>query len=386
MNVATVNRAEILKALGIIKEIIKPDTTENTDPSKYVIIQHGRIHCISNQFMLVIPSGLNFDARCIDVEFALLYDYLRKLKEKEIMVGVTPNGTLGVKAGDKSRVEFAIRDDIDFDEEYLETDEDNWHELPESFVTAMQYTAWASDKSDNQYSHVAVNDGKMYGYNGRDRFACFDMKQQGKDAFAIKETVFIHSESLTFVQKYMAIDPMKGKPKYCIKNGWLHMRTADGVIFSSRTRSDNAFDATYMEGVLDPGTTPVFRINKSVEEAMDRANPFSGNNNKVKRVTVHICNTIKTKTETIEAPPDISYFVLTAVREDGSRIYERCDIPKVNEVIRFTVNFKLLESLIKYGEYFRIYDGKLTVIGSTDNGTPTGNPLFKAIAVLYEEE
>ena len=72
MNVATVNRADILKALGIIKEIIKPDTTENTDPSKYVIIQHGRIHCISNQFMLVIPSELNFDARCIDVEFALL--------------------------------------------------------------------------------------------------------------------------------------------------------------------------------------------------------------------------------------------------------------------------------------------------------------------------
>ena len=163
MNVATVNRNEILKALGIIKEIIKPDTTDNTDPSKYVIIQHGRIHCISNQFMLVIPSELNFDARCIDVEFALLYDYLRKLKEKEIMVGVTPNGTLGVKAGDKSRVEFAIRDDIDFDEEYLETNEDNWHELPDSFVTAMQYTAWASDKSDNQYSHVAVNDGKMYG-------------------------------------------------------------------------------------------------------------------------------------------------------------------------------------------------------------------------------
>ena len=41
MNVATVNRAEILKALGIIKEIIKPDTTENTDPSKYVIIQQA---------------------------------------------------------------------------------------------------------------------------------------------------------------------------------------------------------------------------------------------------------------------------------------------------------------------------------------------------------
>ena len=385
MNVATVNRSKLLEALGIIKDVIKPDTTDNTDPSKYVVIQNGRIHCISNQFMLIIPSELNFDMRCLDVEFYLFYDYLRKLKEKEIMVGVTPNGTLGVKAGEKSRVEFAIRDDIDFDEEYLETNEDNWIELPESFVTAMQYTAWASDKSDNQFSHVAVAEGKMYGYNGRDRFACFDMKEQGLNAFT-KEVTFIHSESLNFVQKYMAVDPMKGRPKYCIKNGWLHMRTCDGIIFSSRTRSDNNFDVNYIDSVLDSGNSVPFRINKGVEEALDRANPFSGKDMKVKRITVHICNQIRTKNETIEAPDDISYMVLTAVREDGSRIYERCEIPKVNQIVHFTVNFKLLESLIKYGEFFRTFDGKLTAIGSTDNGTPDGNPLFKAIAVLCGEE
>jgi hypothetical protein len=77
--------------------------------------------------------------------------------------------------------------------------------------------------------------------------------------------------------------------------------------------------------------------------------------------------------------------VLTAVREDGSRIYERCEIPRVNQIVHFTVNFKLFESLTKYGEFFRTYDGKLTAIGSTDNGTPDGKPLFKAIAVLCEE-
>ena len=83
MNVATVNRSKLLEALSIIKDVIKPDGTDNTDPSKYVVIQNGRIHCISNQFMLIIPSELRFDARCLDVEFYLFYDYLRKLKEKE---------------------------------------------------------------------------------------------------------------------------------------------------------------------------------------------------------------------------------------------------------------------------------------------------------------
>lgn len=132
MNVATVNRNKLIEALGIIKDVIKPEGADNNDPSKYIVIQNGRIHCISNQFMLIIPSELSFDAHCLDVEFYLFYDYLRKLKEKEIMVGVTPNGTLGIKAGDKSRVEFAMRDDIDFDEEYIETNEDNWIELPET--------------------------------------------------------------------------------------------------------------------------------------------------------------------------------------------------------------------------------------------------------------
>lgn len=379
-----IDRRKLLDGLTVIKDTIKPDTKNVTDSSNFLIIQDGRLHCKANQFMVTVPMGIDIDKRLVNVEFQILYDYVRKLRQKEIIIGVSNNGTLGIKAGDNSRVEFPISDDFYFDEEDCVTDPALWQPLPETFVNALTFTTWASDVSNAVSSHVVVVDGKMYGHSEMGRMACFDMKQDGQDAFP--GMVFIHADCLSFANKYMGFDPVRGKPSYAVQGSWLHLKTLDGIIMSSRTRCDENFDVEFAEAMLEPGDSASFRFGKEFEDILDRANPFSGRDNKVKKVTIRISNQIKTVQGVTDAPSDTSFMELTAVREDGSRIYEKCDLRRVKHKVQFSVHISMLEQMIKYGETFKVSNRTLTAIGSTDNGREDGKPMYRASVVLAAEQ
>lgn len=378
----TVERKILMDAITAVRDVIHPNPTDMSDSSNYIIFQNGRIHAISNQFMITIPVGIDLGDKPVSVEHQLFGDYIRKIRAKEVLLGITNSGSLGLKVGDNAKVEFATNDEWQFDESNLVTDETAWTELPETFATAMQFTAWASNPSDANFSHVAVVNGIMYGHSS-DRACAFDMQEQGIENFGSSGVTFIHSDCLNFVQKYCAFDPMRGKPKYCIHNGWLHIRTIDGMIMSSRTRADDAFDVEFMEELLKQGGSQPFRFNKDVIEILDRANPFTGRNDRLRKVSVYIRN----KCNNVDAPADSSFIAVTATREDGSRIYEQCLIRRVEEPITFSINYKLLVDMVKYGEIFRIGEGTITSVSNTSDGTPDGKPLYRAVAMLqYEEE
>lgn len=379
-----IERRKLLDGLTIIKDTIKPDSKNITDSSNFLIIQDGRLHCKANQFMISVPMGLDIDRRLVNVEFQLVYDYLRKLRHKEVIIGITNNNTLGIKAGDNSRVEFPINTEFRFDEEDYVADPGLWKPLPETFVNALTFTSWASDTSNAISSHVVIADGKMYGHSDIGRMTCFDMKQDGQEAFPTM--VFVHADCLNFANKYMGFDPVRGTPSYAVQGSWLHLRTLDGVIMSSRTRCDDNFDVEFAESMLEPGDSDAFRFPKEFEEILDRANPFSGKDAKVKKVTIYISNELRTAQGIQTAPADISFMELRAVREDGSNIYERCDIRKVARKVRFSINISMLEHMVKYGETFRVGSRTFTAIGSTDNGRDDGMPMYRASCVLMAED
>ena len=381
-NVVTVDRKQFVDNLMIIANTIKPDSTNLNDSSNYLIIQDGALCCVANQFAVRIPMGLDLDS-LINVEFRLLFDYVRKLKTKEIKLGITTNGTLGLLA-DKSRVEFAVTDAFSYDTESLISDDDDRIQLPESFINALQFTAWACNVADMSTAYVIVNDGKMYGMNMKDRVSCYDMQDAGITAFP--ENTAIHADVLPFVTKYMSFEATKSCPTYTIKNSWLHLKTNSGVILSSRTRADVGFDAEFVEDLLGDGDNNLFRFNKEFTEILDRANPFSGKDSKVKKVTVRISNSMQTKRGMVTAPADSSFLALTACREDGSRIYEECTIRRVNNPVQFTVGFNLLMELVKYGEWFQLAQGRLLCTGVNSNGTAEGKNLFRAMCTLRDEE
>ena len=378
--VCTVERKVLLDAIGAIRDVIRPNTSDMSDSSNYLIFQNGRIHAISNQFMVTVPAGIDLGDKPVSVEYQLFSDYIRKIRAKELMLGVTNSGSLGLKVGDNAKVEFATNDEWSFDDANIITDESAWCELPETFANAMQFTAWASNPSDANFSHVAVVNGIMYGHSA-DRACAFDMQEQGVTSFD-SDVTFIHADCLNFIQKYCGFDPMRGKPKYCVKNGWLHIRTLDGVVMSSRTRADASFDVDFMEDLLKQGNSSPFRFNKDFVEALDRANPFSGRNEKSKKVNVYIRN----KCNNVDAPADSSFIAITATREDGSRIYEQCLIRRIEEPITFAINHRLLTEMVKYGEIFRVGDGTITCVGSTVDGTADGKPMYRAVAMLQYED
>lgn len=379
-----IERKALFEALSIVKDTIRPDAKNPSDPSNFIIIQDGRIHCVSSSFMVTIPLNIDLDCSLINVEFQLLYDYIRKLRTKEVVIGITNNGTFGVKASDSARAEFAISKDFGFDPENLIMAESEWKPLPETFVNALTFTAWATDSSDNRFSHVAICDGAMYGFSDKGRAACYDMKDVGKDCFP--GVTFVHGDCLPFVNKYMGFDPARGAPKYTVNNSWLHLKTIDGVIMSSRTRADSNFDKNFIESMLEAGTSASFKFSKDVADILDRANPFSGKTAAVRRVSVYISNMLVTTTGNVPASDGFSWLELKAVREDGSRIYERCEIRRVQSPVKFTIGVPMLEQMLKYGETFRCDNRRLTSTGIMDNGRDDGIPTYRATVFLAADD
>ena len=115
---------------------------------------------------------------------------------------------------------------------------------------------------------------------------------------------------------------------------------------------------------------------------LDRANPFSGKSMAVKTVNIEITNELVRGDKKTDAGEGTSFMILRAAREDGSRIYEQCLVRRVEHAVRFSIGYSALESMLKYGETFRVGNGKLTAIGSTHNGKEDGTPIFRAIAML----
>ena len=378
---AVIDRKKLVDGLAIIKDVIKPDSKDAKDSSNYVIIQNGFMHCVSNMFMVTIPFGIELEKDVVNVEFQLLFDYLKKRKEKEIKLCVTPNMTLGIIASSASKSEIALMDEFTFDYDALAIPESEWKPLPESFASAMAFTAWSADLSDADWSHVTIHNGKMYGQNGKDRVTCYDMQEAGRSSFA-ENLLYVHAYCFDFVNKYMGFDPMRGAPRYAVKGSWLHLRTLDGVIMSSRTRADNNFEADFVDDMLRQGDSPAFRFTPEFAEMLDRANPFSGKSMAVKTVNIEITNELVRGDKKTDAGEGTSFMILRAAREDGSRIYEQCLVRRVEHAVRFSIGYSALESMLKYGETFRVGNGKLTAIGSTHNGKDDGTPIFRAIAML----
>ena len=110
--VCTVERKVLLDAIGAIRDVIRPNTSDMSDSSNYLIFQNGRIHAISNQFMVTIPAGIDLGDKPVSVEYQLFSDYIRKIRAKELMLGVTNSGSLGLKVGDNAteRIENRIKD------------------------------------------------------------------------------------------------------------------------------------------------------------------------------------------------------------------------------------------------------------------------------------
>ena len=342
---STIDRKTFNDAIQCLKENVLP--SDLAEASNYAIFHNGRICCANDSVGVSVP--LCVDIPDCAVELQLLADFIRKMNDKEVMIGMS-NGNLKIK-GKNSVAEFAIREDIIYDDLLINLNESEFKRLPEAFTTALNFTGFATDKDEAAYNKCVIHNGAMYALSSY-RCAKFAMGDEAKELFP--KMTFISPDCSGFVNKMCP-------KKYLVSDGYVHLYDNDMRIYSSRTRSDENFPIDMAEEFIRIPESPEFRLPPDFDQVLDRMNPFAGRTAKVKKVTMAI---------------DDGILNIVAIREDGSRCKETVKGVQCSEHIHFTVNLKLLSDLIKLIEVFRLDSERLV-------GTA---PMYVAMVPLCEME
>lgn len=341
----TLNKKQMFDALQVLKDNVQP--SDLAEASAYAIFQHGRVCAMNDSVSVSVP--LFCDIEGCAVELQLLYDFIRKMPDKEFMIGLN-NGNLKVK-GKNSIAEFAVRDDLLFDEAFICTDTSKFKMLPETFAEALNFTGFATDSERADYNYCVINNGYMYALS-QYRCARYDMGEDARSMF--DGMVFITPECSNFVNK---MHPTK----YLAENGYIHLYDKDMCIYSARTRVDNDFQTDLVEGFVEIPQAPKFSLPSNFSDVLDRCNPFSGKTAKVKKVSISIDNGVMN---------------VVAIREDGSRYKEMLQGIACSAPVKFTVNLRLLADMVKYCEFY--YTDNERIVGTAMN--------YQSMAMLSSED
>lgn len=170
---------------------------------------NNRICCSNDSVGVSVP--LVTDVKNCAVELQLLYDFIRKMNDKEVIIGMH-NGNLKIK-GKNSVAEFAVREDIIYDESLIHLNVNDFKRLPETFATALNFTGFATDGTKEAYSRCVIHDGAMYALSNV-RAARFFMGEEAKSLF--DGMTFISPECIGFVNKMCP-------KRYYISDGYVHL-------------------------------------------------------------------------------------------------------------------------------------------------------------------
>lgn len=323
----------LLDALHILKENIQPSQT--CEGSKYVIFHDGRVCGIDDTIAISIP--IFADLSGFAVELQLLYDFVRKISDKEFLIG-TQGGSLKIK-GKSTVAAFATRDDMTYSDSLINFDTTKFIKLPEAFGEALSFTGFATDQQEFGYSSCVIHNGFMYALSTC-RCARYDMGEEAKQLFT----------GMTYVTPACTEFVNKMRPShYMVQDGMIHLYDKDMRIYSARTRTDTNFPVTIADDLLRPADTCTFRFPSGFAEVLDRCNPFSGTDKETKKVMVRIADGILT---------------LQAVRDDGSRCKDTILGVASDEPIEFTVNINLLSDMLRVCETYQVEAERL--IGTAD--------------------
>lgn len=334
-NAIVIERKKLQEALGIIRENV-PES-DLGEISKYIIFQEGRVHGFNDTTGITIPLGESIP-NCA-VEAGLLYECIRKMPDKQIKIGITDEGNFRIM-GKASKADFPIRNDIIYPEELIQLDSKTFTKLPETFERAMILTHFACDSDDSSCSRVVMFESKAYGFSDY-RVNRFDMGESAAESFS--KVVFVTPDALSFINKY-------SPKKYLISGSWLHLYSSDMKIYSCITRSDSNFPFELADDLLsDIEDAESFMFPATIKDILDRCNPFSGRDAKVKYVTIRI---------------DGGKMRITAVREDGSSYREDSKVEALKNPIMFAISLKALQDIVQHADFFKVNDTKLVAFGT----------------------
>lgn len=324
----TVSKKALFDALQCLRDNVLP--SDLAECSTFAIFSNGRVCAMNDSVAVSVPIDCGIDG--VSVELQLLYDCVRKMPDKELLMGLA-NGDVLIK-GKNSAAKFAVRDDIVFDESFVNLSVQDFTRLPETFAEALNFTGFATDPQEAAYNRCVIYNGYMYAMSSY-RCAKYDMGDEARELFP--EMTFVTPECMGFVNKMRP-------QKYLVSDGYLHLYDNDMRIYSARTRTDTNFDTELADSFVAIPDSPSFRLPPNFSEVIERCNPFSGKTAKVKKVNIDIRG---------------GELNIVATREDNSRYKETVRGVQCTTPLNFTVNLKLLSDMVKLCEEYRLDDERL---------------------------
>ena len=249
-----VNKAELQEAL----EKVKPGLAQ-----KELIEQATSFSFLGDRVVTYNDEiSISHPVKGLDVKGAIkaqaLYEFLNKIKKDEIDIEWQDNQVI-IKAGkSKAGLIFESEVKLPIDEEIGEIGK--WKKLPENFIEALKFCYPCCSRDMSRPVLTCVNVGKD--------------KIEASDSFQI---VFHDLDKKMPVKGFLLpATAVKELVRYKVKEiaegeSWVHFRTEDGTVFSSRIVHNDFPDISkHMEvdGVE-------FEFPKNTNEMLERANVFS---------------------------------------------------------------------------------------------------------------
>ena len=249
-----VNKTELQEALSKVKPgLANKDIIEQATSFSFM---GNRVVTYNDEISISHPvKGLDVTGA---VKAQALYEFLNKIKKDEIEIEWEENQVL-IKSG-RSKAGLILEQEIKIpiDEEIGEIGK--WKKLPENFVDALKfcYPCCSTDMSRPVLTCVNVAKDKI---EASDSYQIVVYELSGK--MPIK-TCLIPAASIRDLVRYDIKEVAEGE-------SWIHFRTEDGTIFSSRV-IDNEFPDTSQHLEVDGSE---FTFPKNVDQILSRANVFS---------------------------------------------------------------------------------------------------------------
>ena len=250
-----IDREVLLAALtavqpGIAKALVVEQAT-------CFVFLDGLVCTFNNEVAVSHPLAVDFDGAVPGKEF---YDFIKKLKIKEVELTVGKQNDLLVKAG-RSKVTLRLEEDVKLplDELGLPEDED-YTDLPTTFIDAVSSCIFSVGKDVNKpiLSYLHVKDTFIESSDNY-RITRFGM---GKTK-AFPERLLIPSIAAKNIVEYKPVE-------YALTDGWVHFRNKDEALFSCRILEDAYPDfSNFLKVKGDEIEFP-----SDLDEILDRASVF----------------------------------------------------------------------------------------------------------------
>lgn len=323
-----IQKATLLTAL----EKVKPGLAgrEMIQQSTSFAFLGGRVLTYNDEISISHPvEGLAITGA---VKAQALYDFLNKVKADEIDVSPVDNHVV-ISAG-RAKAGLVFEQEVTLPVEEV-ADIEGWAPLPKEFVStiALCYPCCAQDMSRPLLTCVHV-DGEVI---------------EASDSYQIIHcTIPAPVPVERFLLPYRAARELV---RYDVKEvasggGWMHFRTEDGTVFSSRVLRDEFPDTSVflaVEGVE-------FAFPKAMTEALERATIFSRDDLDTQGISLA---TVKLSDRRLE---------VTAKNEFGW-FEETVRVQYKGPAIQFVVGTQLLIAILKRLQQCVIGEGRIKFVG-----------------------